>query len=304
MGIFDLIKTGLKKTRESIVQEFQNILGGGIVTEETLDELEEALIRADVGVETVFLLVDTLRARVLGQSVGARKALDLLSEAASELLPKPKEIPYAHPVHVILIVGVNGAGKTTTIGKLAYRLRTEGRKVMVAAGDTFRAAAIEQLEEWVRRAGVEMVKHKEGADAAAVAYDAYNAAIARGCDTLIIDTAGRLHNKQHLMDELRKIQRILKEKLDVSAPHESLLVIDGTTGQNTVNQTRSFHNDIPLTSLVITKLDGSAKGGAAIAIAHELALPIKWLGMGEKMENLVPFSSEEYLKGLFGDVLQ
>lgn len=302
MGLFDIIKSGLKKTRESIVQEFQNILGGEMITEDTLDELEEALIRADIGVETVFLLIDTLRARVLGQSMGARKALDLLSEAAAELLaPAPVE-NYQTPVHVILVVGVNGAGKTTTIGKLAHRLRGEGRKVLVAAGDTFRAAAIEQLEEWVRRAGVDLVKHKEGADAAAVAFDAYNAALSRGCDTLIIDTAGRLHNKQHLMEELRKITRILRDKLATDA-HEVLLVIDGTTGQNAVNQTRTFNQDIPLSSLVITKLDGSAKGGAAIAIAHELQLPIKWLGVGEKIDDLVPFSKEAYLQGLFGDAL-
>lgn len=304
MGIFDIIKTGLKKTRESIVQEFQNILGGDIVTEDKLDELEEALIRADVGVETVFLLVDTLRSRILGQSIGAKKALDLLAEVASELLPDPIQCPIGSPVHVILVVGVNGAGKTTTIGKLAHRLKTEGKKVLIAAGDTFRAAAIEQLEEWVNRSGAEIVKHKEGADAAAVAYDAYNAALARGFDTVIIDTAGRLHNKQHLMDELRKIQRILKDKLDNTAPHETLLVVDGTAGQNTVNQTRTFHQDIPLTGLVITKLDGTAKGGAAIAIAHELNLPIKWLGMGEQIENLVPFVKDDYLKGLFGDVFQ
>lgn len=302
MGLFDLIRSGLKKTRESIVQEFQNILGGEMITEDTLDELEEALIRADVGVETVFLLIDTLRARVLGQSLGARKALDLLSEAAAELLVEPPSVPFAKPVHVILVVGVNGAGKTTTIGKLAHRLKGEGRQVMVAAGDTFRAAAIEQLEEWVRRAGAEMVKHKEGADAAAVAYDAYNAAVSRGCDTLIIDTAGRLHNKQHLMEELRKITRILRDKLGTDA-HEALLVIDGTTGQNAVNQTRTFNQDIPLSGLVITKLDGSSKGGSAIAIAHELQLPIQWLGVGEKIDDLVPFSKEAYLQGLFGDVL-
>jgi fused signal recognition particle receptor len=300
MAWLDFLRDGLKKTRDSITQEIKNILGGEKLTEERLDELEEQLIRADVGVETAFLLVDTLRRRALGQSLSWEEIRTILGSAAIDLLPDPAPVPLHSPVHVILIVGVNGAGKTTTIGKLSKRFTDEGRKVLVAAGDTFRAAAIEQLETWTQRAGVELVKHQENSDSAAVAHDALIAAQNRGCDTLIIDTAGRLHNKQHLMEELRKIQRVL-QRIDPGVPNETLLVVDGTTGQNTVHQTRTFHQDIQLTGLVLTKLDGTAKGGAAISIAHELKLPICWIGTGEKITDLEPFDKTQYVQGLFGE---
>ena len=214
------------------------------------------------------------------------------------MLPEPSEPAFAEPLHVVLVIGVNGAGKTTTIGKLARRYAAMGRKVMLAAGDTFRAAAIEQLEEWAKRSGADIVKHHLGSDSAAVAFDAYNAAKARGCDTLLVDTAGRLHNKANLMEELAKIVRVLRRN-DPALPHETLLVVDGATGQNAVAQIKSFNRDIPLTGLVVTKLDGSARGGAVLAMAHELGLPIRWVGVGEGIDDLVPFSRKEYVDGLF-----
>lgn len=300
MSFFKLIKKGLTKSRESIVREVSNIMGSQKITEDSLDELEERLIRSDVGVEAAFLLVDTLRERALGKSLTAKEALDLLAESALDLLPEDGEeleLP-KDEVKVILIIGVNGAGKTTSIGKMAKWYKDQGNKVMLAAGDTFRAAAIEQLEGWAARSDVEVVKHAEGSDAAAVVYDAYEAAKARGCNILIADTAGRLHNKLHLMEELKKMSRVLK-KVDESAPHQTLLVIDGNTGQNVVNQTRVFNEQMPLDGLVVTKLDGTAKGGAVLAIANELQIPVKWIGVGEAIDDWAPFNNEDYVKSLF-----
>lgn len=299
MGLFGAIRKGLTKTREAFVEEIQSIVGTGKLTEEMLEDLEEQLIRSDIGVEPAFMMVDSLRDRALGKSVSTDKILEMMKDVASDMLMDRSEIPWnTEGPHVILVIGVNGAGKTTTIGKLAHRYQAEGKKVVLAAGDTFRAAAIEQLEAWAERANVDLVKHQEGSDAAAVAYDAYESAKSKGADVLIVDTAGRLHNKSHLMDELAKVVRIL-QKHDQSLPHESLLVIDGNTGQNTINQVKTFNQDIPLNGLVVTKLDGTAKGGSVLSISRELKVPIQWLGLGEKIEDLIPFSKDEYLEGLF-----
>ncbi len=298
MGFFNAIKKGLTKTRESFSNELGTILGKGVLTEEKLEELEEQLIRADIGVDTVFSLVDSLRDQALGKSLSADQAINMLGAIAADLLIEPKEINWDAKPHVVLVIGVNGAGKTTSIGKLSHYYKNQGKKVLIAAADTFRAAAIEQLEVWAERTDAEFVKHEENSDAASVVYDAYEAAKARDCDVLLVDTAGRLHNKEHLMEELKKIVRIL-QKHDASLPHESVLVIDGNTGQNTVNQIKRFNHAIPLDGLIVTKLDGTAKGGSVISMSNELKLPIDWLGVGEGVDDLVPFSKDEYIKGLF-----
>ncbi len=303
MGLFSAIKSGLSKTRDAILGELKVIAGAGKVTDEMLENLEEHLIKADVGVEAAFLLTDALRENALGKSLTGREVLDIMRSEAERLLSDPPEFkPVAKP-HVILIIGVNGAGKTTTIGKLASRFKGEGKKVMMAACDTFRAAAIDQLETWAERSGAEFVRHQEGSDPASVAYDACEAATARDCDIVLIDTAGRLHNKDHLMEELRKMVRVMK-KHDTAYPHDIWLVIDGNTGQNTINQIKIFHQSFPLTGLVVTKLDGTAKGGSLLSIASALQIPIRWVGVGERIDQLVPFSKQEYIEGLFENALE
>ncbi len=302
MGLFSVIKQGLSKTREAILGEIQGILGGGQITDELLEQLEEHLIQADVGVEAAFALSDALRANALGKSLTNAQIMEILRNEASKLLVDPPPFAVKGKPHVILVIGVNGAGKTTTIGKLAHRFTQEGKKVMVAAGDTFRAAAIEQLEAWATRSHAEFVRHQEGSDPAAVAYDACEAAKARDCDVVLIDTAGRLHNKDHLMEELRKVVRVMR-KHDEAYPHDMWLVIDGNTGQNTINQTKVFHQSFPLTGLVVTKLDGTARGGSILSIASQLKIPIRWVGMGERVDQLVPFSKMEYIDGLFENAL-
>jgi fused signal recognition particle receptor len=298
MSLFKAIRKGLQKTRESISNEIKTILGQGKLTDEMLEELEEQLIRADVGVDVAFKMTDALRDKALGRMVSQAEVMDLMAEVADDLLIDPPEVSMDNKPHVILVIGVNGAGKTTTIGKMAHRFRNQGKKVMLAAGDTFRAAAIEQIEAWGERSGADLVRHKEGADSAAVAYDAYEAAKSRGHDVVLIDTAGRLHNKGHLMVELQKIVRVLR-KHDESLPHETWLVIDGNTGQNTINQIKAFHQDFPLTGLVITKLDGTAKGGSVLGVSNVLKLPILWLGVGEALDDLLPFVKEDFIHGLF-----
>jgi len=302
MGLFSFIKQGLTKTREAILGEIKGILGNGKVTDEMLEQLEEHLIQADVGVEAAFALTDALREHALGKSLSHSEIMEILRQEAARLLADPPPMVFDSKPHVILVIGVNGAGKTTTIGKLAHRFRNEGKKVLVAAGDTFRAAAIEQLETWAQRSGAEFVRHQEGSDPAAVAFDACEAGRARGSDVVIIDTAGRLHNKDHLMEELRKVVRVMR-KVDPSYPHDIWLVIDGNTGQNTINQTKVFHSHFPLSGLVVTKLDGTARGGSVLSIASQLKIPIRWVGMGEKVEQLVPFDKTEYIDGLFADAL-
>ena len=303
MGLFSAIKSGLAKTRDALMGELKGIVGAGKITDDTLEELEEHLIKADVGVEAAFLLTDALREQALGKSLTTEQVLDIMRGEAERLLKDPPSFELKGKPHVILVIGVNGAGKTTTIGKLAARFIGEGKKVMIAACDTFRAAAIEQLETWAERSGAEFVKHQEGSDPAAVAFDACQAAVARGCDVVLVDTAGRLHNKDYLMEELKKIVRVIK-KVNPDFPQDMWLVIDGNTGQNTINQTKIFNQSFPLTGLVVTKLDGTARGGAVLSIASSLQIPIRWIGMGERIDQLVPFSKSEYVEGLFENALE
>ena len=298
MGFLSVIKSGLSKTREALLGELRGIAGMGKVTDEMLEDLEERLIKADVGADSAFLLTDALREAALGKSLSQKEILDILRSEAERLLADPPQFTLRGNPHVVLVIGVNGAGKTTTIGKLAQRFKDEGHKVLLAAADTFRAAAIEQLEVWAKRSGAEFVRHEEGSDPAAVAFDACEAAKARGCDIVLIDTAGRLQNKDYLMEELRKIVRVMK-KLDPAYPQDVWLVIDGNTGQNTINQTKIFNQSFPLTGLAVTKLDGTARGGALLGIAGALKIPIRWVGMGERIDQLVHFSKAEYVDGLF-----
>ncbi len=298
MGFFSAIKAGLQKTREALLGELKGIVGAGKITDETLENLEEHLIKADVGVEATFLLTDALRENALGKSLSETEVLKIMRDEAERLLPEPVPFATKGNPHVIIVIGVNGAGKTTTIGKLAARFEQEGKKVLVAAGDTFRAAAIEQLETWAERSKAEFVRHQEGSDPAAVAFDACNAAKARGADIVLIDTAGRLHNKDYLMEELSKIVRVMK-KIDPNYPHDIWLVLDGTTGQNAVNQAKIFHKSFPLTGLIVTKLDGTARGGSVLSIAGALKIPIRFIGVGERIDQLVPFDKKEFVEGLF-----
>ncbi|MDD7298038.1 fused signal recognition particle receptor [Fibrobacter intestinalis] len=298
MGFFSAIKSGLAKTREAILGELKGIAGKGKVTDEMLEDLEERLIKADVGTSAAFVLTDALREEALGKSLSQEEVLNILRAEAERFLIDPPPFAFKGKPHVILVIGVNGAGKTTTIGKLAKKFADEGHKVMIAAADTFRAAAIEQLQVWAERSGAEFVHHAEGSDPAAVAFDACAAAKARGCDIVFIDTAGRLQNKDYLMEELAKIVRVLK-KQDVAYPHDMLLVIDGNTGQNAINQAKIFNRSFPLTGLIVTKLDGTAHGGSVLSIASSLKVPILWVGMGERIDQLVPFKKAEYVDGLF-----
>ncbi len=298
MGLFSAIKSGLAKTRETLLGEFKAIAGVGKITDEMLEHLEEHLIKADVGVEAAFLLTDALREHGLGKSLTQSEINSILRKEAERLLIDPPKLKWENKPHVVLIIGVNGAGKTTTIGKLAHRLKQEGKSVLLAAGDTFRAAAIEQLETWAQRSGADFVRHQENSDPSAVAYDACKAAIARESDIVFIDTAGRLHNKDHLMEELHKTLRVVK-KINENFPHDIWLVIDGNSGQNVIKQVQTFHQNFKLTGLIVTKLDGTAKGGSVLSIASELKIPIIWIGVGEKIEQLVPFDKAEYINGLF-----
>jgi len=301
MGLFSAIKSGLAKTRETLLGEFKAIAGVGKITDEMLERLEEHLIKADVGVEAAFLLTDALREHGLGKSLTQNEINAILRSEAERLLIDPPKLNWEGKPHIVLIIGVNGAGKTTTIGKLAHRLKQEGKSVLLAAGDTFRAAAIEQLETWAERSGADFVRHQENSDPSAVAYDACKAALARGSDVVFIDTAGRLHNKEHLMEELHKTVRVVK-KVNENFPHDIWLVIDGNSGQNVIKQVQTFHQNFKLTGLIVTKLDGTAKGGSVLSIASELKIPIIWIGVGEKIDQLVPFDKAEYISGLFEEV--
>ncbi len=299
MGIFDKIHAGLARTRESLARQVLGALGKGKLDEDTLEALEEKLLAADVGIETAQVLLEGLRKRARGRDAEPSQILRWLAEEARDILREPPPLPDPLPrPWVILLVGVNGAGKTTSIAKIAHRFKSEGKSVLLAACDTFRAGAVAQLDVWAERAGVEIVKHAEGADAAAVAYDAYAAAKARGRDVLLVDTAGRLHTKDNLMEELRKLVRVLR-KHDPGLPHETWLVIDGNTGRNALPQFQGFGAAVPLTGLVITKLDGTAKGGAALALAREFGAPIRYVGVGEGLDDLIPFDRDAYARGLF-----
>jgi len=292
MGFFDKLKEGLKKSREAFFNKIGQILKTKRFDRETRDEIEELLILADVGVEATEYILERL------EEMKPEDAFEALKEILIEILSKDNKlyIPYEKPF-VISMVGVNGSGKTTTCGKLAYMFRSEGKQVVLGACDTFRAAAIDQLKVWAERSGATFIAHMEGADAGAVAYDAVNHAISKGKDVVILDTAGRLHNKKHLMDELQKVHRVV-QKLVPAAPHEVLLVMDAVTGQNGLQQAKIFKEVVNVTGIVLTKLDGTAKGGIAIAIAKELGIPIKFIGIGEGIEDLKPFDAKDFVEAL------
>ncbi|MGQ9557986.1 MAG: signal recognition particle-docking protein FtsY [Desulfurispora sp.] len=301
MGLFDRLKESLSKTRKNFVEKIETLVAGrSKIDEEVYEELEEILIQADVGVQTAEELMERLRRTVRERRItDAEQIKPLLQEMTGQILGQGEaEIKSGGPPTVIMVVGVNGVGKTTTIGKLACWFKKRGQKVILAAGDTFRAAAIEQLEIWGQRAGVDVIKHQEGADPAAVAYDALQAARARKADVLIVDTAGRLHTKSNLMDELKKVGRVLARELP-GAPHEVLLVLDATTGQNAINQAKIFGDAAGVTGIVLTKLDGTAKGGVVIGIRQVLDIPVKFIGIGEGVEDLRPFDAGEYVRALF-----
>lgn len=302
-------KEGLSKTRDSFAYKVNDLVSRyRKVDEEFFEELEEILIQADVGVNTVMKLVDELRTEAKRLKLEeSEQIMPLISEKLTELLYKSEDdasLSMADSgLTVIMVVGVNGVGKTTTIGKLAHKFKSEGKKVILAAGDTFRAGAIEQLEVWGERSGVDVVKHQAGSDPAAVMFDAIQAAKSRGADILICDTAGRLQNKVNLMEELNKIYRVIQREVP-GAPHETLLVVDATTGQNALSQARTFGQSAAVTGLVLTKLDGTAKGGIVIAIRNELDIPVKFVGLGEKVDDLQAFHPEQFVHALFAELIE
>lgn len=321
MGIFNKIfgkkeqketlDQGLQKTKEGFFDKITKAVAGkSTVDEEVLDELENALVGADVGVDTTVKIIDGIEKRVARDKYINTNELNsiLKQEIQSVLVDAPQdtayinyELPSGHKPHVILVVGVNGVGKTTTIGKLAHNFSLAGKSVLLGAADTFRAAAVEQLNIWSERTNVPIVKHAMGSDPSAVAFDAVQSGIARNVDVVIIDTAGRLHNKIHLMDELNKIKRSINKVLP-NAPHEVMLVLDGSTGQNALEQARHFTAATDVTALTITKLDGTAKGGVVLAIADQFKIPVKFIGVGEKATDLLVFDKKEFVESLFGGV--
>ena len=303
MGLFSKIKQGLQKTKESFISKVQKITNSFTkIDEELFDELEETMIMSDIGVETSEEICSRLRKKIKERGVtDPAMIMELLQEIIAEIMGEDTELDLSGSPAVIMVIGVNGAGKTTTIGKLCHQYRNEGKRVIVAAADTFRAAAIDQLQVWTDRAGAELVKHAEGSDPGAVVYDALEAAKARHCDVLIIDTAGRLHNKKNLMEELAKINRIIDSKAE-GCSREVLLVLDATTGQNAVNQARLFSETANITGIVLTKLDGTAKGGIVISIKNELGIPVKLIGVGEKIDDLQPFDNHSFVSALFEGV--
>ena len=299
LGFFSKISEGLKKTRDSLGQLFDGVFSGGSVNDELFDDLEEALVLGDTGAATAAAICEELRKRVKKDGVtDPEKVREMLAEVIAEMLRGGQELNLESKPAIIMVIGVNGAGKTTTIGKLAKRFEDAGKKVVVAAADTFRAAAIEQLEVWAQRSGAEIIKHSEGSDPAAIVYDAVHAAKARKTDVLICDTAGRLHTKKNLMEELAKIDRVLEREAP-GCSRETLLVLDATTGQNALNQAREFGAACGITGIVLTKLDGTARGGVVIGIKQELGIPIKFIGVGEQADDLQPFDPDAFAKALF-----
>jgi len=302
LGLFQKLKDGLAKTRHGLVEKVEQLFSGrNRIDEDLYDELEEILIGADIGVPTTLELMQALRRAVKDQKIEEPGELSrVLKEKLASILGHDS-VPLnldGHQPAVIMVVGVNGVGKTTTIGKLAHRCKADGKKVLLAAADTFRAAAIEQLEIWGQRNGVEVIRHHEGSDPAAVVFDAIQAARARRIDVLIIDTAGRLHTKVNLMEELKKVRRVAERELP-GAPHEVLLVLDATTGQNAVSQAKLFGEVTGVTGIALTKLDGTAKGGIVIAIKGELDIPVKLIGIGEQMDDLRDFAPADFVEALF-----
>ncbi len=302
MGFFNKIAEGLKKTRDSMMGKVDALLNSFTkIDEDFFDELEESLIMADVGAVTSARICENLRKKVKEEGLSDPAAVKgALKEIIAQMLAGDEALNLSTKPSIILVIGVNGVGKTTTIGKLAHNLHEDGKKVLLAAADTFRAAAIDQLQIWADRAGVDLVKHGEGSDPAAVVFDAINAGKARGCDVVICDTAGRLHNKKNLMDELSKIARVIDREAPGSAK-EVLLVLDATTGQNALNQAKLFREAAGLTGIILTKLDGTARGGVVIGIKEELNIPIKYIGVGEQIDDLRPFDSKDFVEALFED---
>ena len=298
MGFFEKLKNGLLKTKNAMFGGIGNIFNRGI-DEDTFDELEELLICADVGYESTEMILDRLRERIKEDKIKEpEEATRALKEILVEMIGEKTPLNLETTPSVILVIGVNGVGKTTSIGKIAAQYKAQGKKVLLAAADTFRAGAIDQLQVWADRAGVELIKQSEGSDPAAVVFDAAAAAKKRGSDILIVDTAGRLHNKKNLMAELAKINRVLDRELP-RCSRENLLVLDSTTGQNAVNQAKEFSQTADLTGLILTKLDGTAKGGIVFSIRNVLGIPVKFIGVGEKIDDLQPFEAKDFVDALF-----
>ena len=300
MGFFEKISAGLKKTRDSLMGRLEDLAAGFTkVDEDFFDELEETLIMGDVGANVTKRIMDELRDRVRHAGITEpTEVIGQLREIITGLMGEESPLDLSTKPSVVLVIGVNGVGKTTTIGKMAAYLRGEGKQVLLAAADTFRAAAAEQLAVWADRAGAELIRHEEGSDPASVVFDAIHAGKSRGADVIICDTAGRLHNKKNLMDELSKIARVISRELPDAAV-EVLLVLDATTGQNAISQARSFQEAAGITGIVLTKLDGTAKGGAVIGIREELGVPVKFIGVGEGIDDLRPFVPAEFAAALF-----
>lgn len=300
MAFFDKLRKGLEKTKNQITKRTSEVLKAfKRIDEELYEELEEALIMSDVGVEATMRIIDELREKVKDEHITEADELKkALIDIISDIMTEPEHKESQDGLKVILVIGVNGVGKTTTIGKLANYYKSQGKNAILAAGDTFRAAAIDQLAVWADRVGVQIIKQHEGSDPASVIFDAINAAKARHADILLCDTAGRLHNKKNLMDELSKIQRVVERELP-SAQHEIFLVLDATTGQNAISQAKLFGEVAKITGIVLTKLDGTAKGGIVIAIKAEQNIPVRFVGVGEQVDDLLPFNPKEFVKALF-----
>ena len=300
MGFFDKLKAGLAKTKDAFVSQVDNLFKSFVKVDEALfDELEELLICADIGVGATEEILEKLRERVKNDRLTDGKEVKAaLREIMTDMVGEGSPLALDSKPSVLLIIGVNGVGKTTSIGKIAAQLKGEGKKVVVAAADTFRAAAIDQLAVWCDRAGVDLIKQSEGSDPAAVVYDAVSAAKGRDADVLIVDTAGRLHNKKNLMDELAKIDRVLSRELP-GADRETLLVLDATTGQNAIMQAKEFKHAANITGLILTKLDGTAKGGCVFSIKGELDVPVKYIGVGEKIDDMQPFNAQDFVRAMF-----
>ena len=300
MGFFDKLKAGLAKTKDAFVGQVDNLFKSFVkVDEELFEELEELLICSDIGVSTTEEILEALRDKVKSERMSdGEEVKNALKQILADMVGDGTALGLATTPSVILVIGVNGVGKTTSIGKIAAKLKSDGKKVVVAAADTFRAAAIDQLAVWCDRAGVDLIKQSEGSDPAAVVFDAVSAAKSRNADVLIVDTAGRLHNKKNLMDELAKIDRVINRELP-DASRETLLVLDATTGQNAIMQAKEFKNAANITGLVLTKLDGTAKGGCIFSIKGELDVPVKFIGVGEKIDDMQPFDAAEFVRAMF-----
>jgi fused signal recognition particle receptor len=300
MSFFEKLKKGLSKTKNLLFKPFSDLFKNlRKIDEDLMEELEEILICADVGISTTEEILDRLREEIKERGLkDSDEVKEVLKEIMHDMIGEGEDINYCDGITVVLIIGVNGVGKTTSIGKIAASLKRNHKKVVVAAADTFRAAAIDQLEVWTKRAGVDLIKHTEGSDPAAVVFDAINAAKKRDADVLIIDTAGRLHNKKNLMDELAKIDRVITRELPDSS-RETMLVLDSTTGQNAINQAKEFKNAANITGLVLTKLDGTAKGGIVFSIKQELNIPVKFIGVGEQIDDMEKFNADDFINALF-----